>query len=69
MEYAKRFGIADFEELNHFPKQISIENTSTCNGHCVMCPAPEWGHDYKLMPVDVWQKILEDLKSFVDSEK
>ena len=65
-EFAKRFGVSSFEELNHFPKQISIENTSVCNARCVMCPVHEWKRDYKVMPADIWQKILADLKPFAD---
>ncbi|MCF3627978.1 radical SAM/SPASM domain-containing protein [Thalassospiraceae bacterium LMO-SO8] len=63
-EFVGRFGLRSIEDFHFFPKQISIEPTSSCNARCYMCPVEEWERDHLLMPQLIFDKILEDLKPY-----
>lgn len=39
----------------------SIENTTYCGGHCVMCPRDEFSHKFENMSFSVFKKIIDEL--------
>lgn len=64
-DLVKKFGLSSIEELHYFPKQISIEPTSSCNARCFMCPVEEWERTHVLMPDPIFEKVLADIQPFV----
>jgi len=61
---AEDLGLSSSEDLHYFPKLIAIENISSCNARCLMCPIDELTRSHKLMRQSVFDKIIEDIKPY-----
>lgn len=50
------------KKLSSRPKQIAIETYNVCNLRCVMCPYPKMSRAKAKMPMELFKKIVDDVK-------
>ncbi|MEQ8505319.1 MAG: radical SAM protein [Rhodospirillales bacterium] len=61
-DYAKDHGLARIEDFEPFPKYFLIESCGACNARCIMCPVSDVARDTKLMPDDLFNILVEQIK-------
>jgi radical SAM protein with 4Fe4S-binding SPASM domain len=49
--------------LGTYPKLIGVELTNHCDLECVMCPQPDQTRNLGLMEVNLFQKIVDEVKN------
>jgi len=47
-----------------YPRLVSIETTNRCNARCNFCPNHSLARNRRLMPDELFQKIIQDCKEF-----
>jgi radical SAM protein with 4Fe4S-binding SPASM domain len=51
------FGIKDF------PLLLQIQTVNSCNGSCLMCPSKDQKKTFELMPNEIFDKLINELRS------
>ena len=49
-----------------YPITLNIEPTNYCNLNCIMCPRTKMNRQIGMMDLDLFKKIIDESKSFVD---
>src|SRR5438046_103707 len=52
--------------LNGGPIEISLESTAKCNLYCPMCPRHIYTFDNESMDLNLYRKIIDDCKDYVE---
>src|SRR5436190_20950219 len=52
--------------LSGGPVEITLESTAKCNLYCPMCPRHIYTFDNENMDLDLYRKIVEDCKDYVE---
>src|SRR5262249_1230640 len=52
--------------LNGGPIEITLESTGKCNLYCPMCPRHIYSFDNENMDLELYKKIVQDCKSYVE---
>src|SRR2546427_13086427 len=52
--------------LSGGPIEISLESTAKCNLYCPMCPRHIYTFDNESMDLNLYRKIVEDCKDYVE---
>lgn len=47
------------ERLVIASRELTVENTTHCGGHCIMCPRDEYDQEWKHMSFDLFQEVIE----------
>lgn len=53
---------ANKHSMRTYPALIGMELTNHCNLECVMCPQPRQTRDLGLMPMDMFKKIVDEVR-------
>lgn len=61
-KYAIDHGLESIEDFESFPKYFLIESCGSCNARCTMCPVEDVQRDKKLMPKEMFDRIVEEIK-------
>lgn len=64
----KKLGTA-LSDLERFPQYFQIETTSHCNARCIMCDIDEWKREIKVMPDELFNMVVNNLKEHIEDIK
>ena len=63
---AERIFLSNLDSCKKFPKYIVLNTTDICNARCVMCPHSVDSKKLGTMKMELFLKILDELKNYSD---